>query len=473
MAESGSFLLSMPISYQEPASITCPNCGTQFRAEVWLILDAQEHPEQVEELRQNRLNVVTCPQCAQAGPASVPLLFHHNMTRQVLFAPSFGAEEHVWQEQARNLHAILVGSIPLEERRAYLSDVQIAQDIAGIAHILNKTARRQAQAQMAPTTVAAVSEPLPLAQVVSRMAEPDVQSYIPHEEKMPSPDVSGEETGAEQADRLLLAVQELLAADTADEVQAVMQRQPVLLTVEADVALQQLADMAFEQREHEIAEGLRQVRQLLIGMRKGEETIGVVPELITPIHDLPPAAAPVPETAEPGPAPPELPPALYQALINVDTSDDLIRVTQEQPALLDPWVDVALSHTINQFLEESNESLAHMLEQRREVLAELRQHRAQATQAQPVPTPPTEPASESAELLQIALEALLVADDEDTLAQALLDYPLLLTEDAQQALWQLSSEARVQGNEELAVYAVECRAMLQKVREGLSENDDG
>jgi hypothetical protein len=67
-----------------------------------------------------------------------------------------------------------------------------------------------------------------------------------------------------------------------------------------------------------------------------------------------------------------------------------------------------------------------------------------------------------------AVEALLSADDEEVLAQVLLEYPVLLTDEAENALWHLSAEARSQGDEELATYAVECRAMLRRVREGLA-----
>ncbi len=48
-------------------------------------------------------------------------------------------------------------------------------------------------------------------------------------------------------------------------------------------------------------------------------------------------------------------------------------------------------------------------------------------------------------------------------------YPVLLEEVAAQALWQLASEARAGGDEEMARYAIECREMLRRVREGLEE----
>jgi ribosomal protein L29 len=109
-------------------------------------------------------------------------------------------------------------------------------------------------------------------------------------------------------------------------------------------------------------------------------------------------------------------------------------------------------------LDEGNERLAATLEERRELLADLRA-------AAPTDTAPVDAAPDT---LHDAVEALLSADDEDVLAQVLLEYPALLSDEAQDALWRLSAEARSQGDEELATYAVECRAMLRRVREGLA-----
>ena len=130
----------MPIGYQEQAQLTCPTCGTDFEAPIWLILDAQEQPAAVEALLRDELNLVRCPACGAAGPAGAPLLYHDAAARRVIFAPAPGAAEHEWREQARDLHALLVGSIPEEQRRPYLADVDIAQDLAGVAHLLRRAA---------------------------------------------------------------------------------------------------------------------------------------------------------------------------------------------------------------------------------------------------------------------------------------------------------------------------------------------
>ncbi|MEI7771557.1 MAG: CpXC domain-containing protein, partial [Chloroflexales bacterium] len=136
----------MPISYQEQAELTCPSCGAGFTSAVWLILDAQEQPGALDELRRGALNSVTCPHCGSSGPAGAPLLFHDAQARRVIFAGAPGAAEHEVRDQARNLHALLVGAIPEEQRRPYLADVDIAQDVDGVARLLRRMERRRGAA---------------------------------------------------------------------------------------------------------------------------------------------------------------------------------------------------------------------------------------------------------------------------------------------------------------------------------------
>jgi hypothetical protein len=131
------------------------------------------------------------------------------------------------------------------------------------------------------------------------------------------------------------------------------------------------------------------------------------------------------------------------------------------PALLRPAADAELAERVNLALDEGNERLARAIEERREALAELR-----AATARPAPS--ATPAVDEPTLDE-AIEALLVAEGEDALAEVIDQYPVLLDDVAAQALWQFAAEARASGDEELARYAVECRAMLQRVRDELGQ----
>jgi hypothetical protein len=433
----------MPISHSEHMQLTCPQCGESFDADLWLVLDAQEHPAYTDELRQQQLHRVTCAQCSHTFIAAVPFLFHDGTARRVIFAPPPATQEYVWRDQARELHSLLVGSIPIEERQSYLSDVQIAQDIAGVAHILNKTVRRQ---QQADSSEPPPGKPIPYFPPAAPDRVPPTS--IPEPPAAPAAQPTAQ-TPANPAE-LMAAVEALLTVNTAHDLRPVVREHPVLLTTAADEALVQLADVAVEEREYAVAEGLHHTRMLLNRLRAGTDV--VVDEQVA--SDPQAAMAPIAEPMAAQPDQPaahaalslDIPPEIYAALLDAQNTETLARLTHEHPILLEEWVDRVLSDTISSVLDEGHESLAYALEQRRESLVELRQEA----------------------LRQEAIELLLTTEDEAALAQVLINYPVLLEDEALADLWRLSSEARVRGDEELAKYAVECRAMLRKVREGLS-----
>lgn len=398
----------MAIAYQEQAQLTCPACGADFEASVWLLLDAQEQPDAVAALRRGDLNTVACPSCGTNGPAGAPLLFHDGATRSVVFVPAPGAAEHEWREQARELHALLVGSIPEEERRPYLADVDVTQDLEGLAHRLKKLDRQRARGRA----------PAP-----------------------PAPPSASERS--EQAPPLLIAVEAMLAADSAEELDQVLAAHPILLDASTDATLAQLSEVAREQRAFEVLDSLRAARELLA--RTGaavaaDPTRPPVAELVL--------------TALPEPA--------LQALLQAQSGAELTQATELHPLLLRPEVEGLLAERVNLALDEGNDRLAQALEERREALAQLRllAQEARRTANNPPADAPT---------IDEAIEALLIAEGEDAMAEVIDRYPLLLDEAAGQALWQFAAEARASGDEELARYAVECREMLRRVREQLED----
>jgi hypothetical protein len=387
--------IAMPISYQEQAQLVCPACGADFAASVWLILDAQEEPQAVAALLNGELNLVACPACGQRGPAGAPLLFHDAAARRVIFAGAPGSAEHEIRDQARDLHALLVGSIPEEQRRPYLVDVDIAQDLDGVAHLLRRMQKRRP-----------VSAPPP---------QPSEARPTPPPTDEPPP--------------LLVAVEALLSADSPAELDRALADHPILLDPATDATLARLVEVAVEQREPAVADSLRQARTLLLRMSAA-------------------VSAPAPASAEA--ASPE---TALQALLAVTTASELEAVVAAHALLLRPDADRLLAERIELALDEGNERLAQALEDRREALAEYR--KAAAAPAAHEPT------------LDEAIEALLTAEGEDALADVIDRYPVLLEAVAGQALWQFAAEARASGDEELATYAIECRELLRRVREGI------
>ncbi|MCS6880707.1 MAG: CpXC domain-containing protein [Oscillochloridaceae bacterium] len=399
----------MSVGYQESTELACPACNVAFEAPVWLILDAQEAPEAVAALRRGELNVVTCPSCGHRGPAGAPLLFHDAVRRRVIFAPAPGVPEYAWRDQARDLHALLVGSLPEEQRRPYLGEVEIVQDLGGIARLLERMERR-------PSEPASHVTPPVTGEAVAGRGASETPAGSPTEDPPP----------------LLAAVEAMLAADGPEEFEAVLARHPVLLDPGADTALAQLIEVALEQREFAIADSLRNARALLARLTEMSRSHAARPAPAPPVDDLPDAAV--------------------QALLRTRTDAELEAVCAEHPVLLRLEADGLLARRVDQALDEGNERLAQALEERREALA--RRRPAAASEA-------------DAASLDEAIEALLVADGEEALIEVLDRYPVLLEEAAADALWQFAAEARASGDEELARYAVACRELLRRVRADL------
>ncbi|MDZ4720251.1 MAG: hypothetical protein SH847_17495, partial [Roseiflexaceae bacterium] len=141
--------------------------------------------------------------------------------------------------------------------------------------------------------------------------------------------------------------------------------------------------------------------------------------------------------------------AAYQEFLAATSPEDLRDAARGHPALLEPETDAAIAQRAEEALDNGNERLAALIDQRREALAALQQELTNA-----------------AALLE-AVKALLAAESEEDLARLLGEYPALLTAAAQQTLITLAADARARDDEHLAVYAVECRAMLREVRRGL------
>ncbi|GIW00774.1 CpXC domain-containing protein [Roseiflexus sp.] len=402
----------MSISYAELASLTCPVCRTSFEAEIWTIVDARERPDLAGMLLSGELNMVTCPQCGHQADAGGPLLVHDPDGRRVYFAAPADAPEHVWRERARELLYVLVGSLPEEARLPYLGDVQVEVEAGGVRKALLRRGRRFAP----PPSIA----PKP-----SR----NVHTSSPPVERL---DI------AAAPDAVVVAIEELIAADTATEAAAVVNRHPVLATPDADVVIEQLISAAHAHGEHDIARALTKARVLLHDLRAG----------VAPGDRQDTRAAPALADVEGI----RLADVAYQAFLRTESLPALREAVADYPVLLEPWADEDLAARVDAALDEGNEHLAQAIELRRDALTRLRVEMT------------------GAEGLHQAINALLrVGHEPDALAAVVGEYPALLTDAAHTALFELAAGARARGDHALAEYAVEYRALLRRVREGLQE----
>ena len=143
--------------------------------------------------------------------------------------------------------------------------------------------------------------------------------------------------------------------------------------------------------------------------------------------------------------------AAYTALMQASTEEELLEATRAFPALLEPWVDSDLEQRIEAALDLGDDHGAQAIEDRREALAVVRGGVVDN------------------DAMIDAIRTLLSADEQDDIAVVLDAHPILLSDLAQEALWSLAAEARTKGDDDTAAMAIEYRALLREVRQGMEE----
>jgi len=308
----------------------------------------------MQALHQGKLNTICCPQCSNHFVAQTPFLLHDATSKFVILAIPSDSAEYQWREEARELHRFLIERVPTNDQHAYLGDVQIAQDIPGIIHILKKHAQKGKKTTR-PMPGRRIEDALPGGGITQE--QPAIR-YEQAPVAQTTVTVADEPAEAE----LMHMVQQLVGADTLDSFRATVERYPFLQKPQADNTLRHLADRAFEQREYDFAACLNQVCQLLHHL---------LHEQTAQPTDQPPAAEPVPADI-PDPFA-EMPLNAYQALLQSCGNKELLQAIEQYPVLLDPWFAATLDDAVDQVLDERYERLAQILEHRREFITLLRQ----------------------------------------------------------------------------------------------------
>ncbi len=123
----------MSRSRRELADLCCPTCGGAFQTEVWLVVDRAERPDLVHILLDGKLNVAACPHCGAEGGINHPVLFHDPAHEQVICALPLSVQgEDAARALVGELLQALVAAIPGEERRPYLSAVELVPEVDGL-----------------------------------------------------------------------------------------------------------------------------------------------------------------------------------------------------------------------------------------------------------------------------------------------------------------------------------------------------
>lgn len=379
----------MPISYAEPVSLTCPRCQTPFINDTFIIVDGVERPDLVARILDDTLHDARCPSCQQVGRVPAPLLYHDGRNARVLLGVPPDMSEAEWRGVGQTLLWTLIGALPEQARLPYLGDVQAEAGVAGVAQIIRS-------------------------------------------EKLAGSD----EDETEALPPIVIAIQALLEARGAAELQQTLGQHPILNEPQSVTIMQELAAEAIKHGQIEAANGFARAAELLDQvkqMRSQAPTVAV--DLGADAQRL------TPEELE----------SLAFALLRSTTGQELARTVDEHPELLEDWIDSALAAYAAQARREDKPRIADGLDERRVALGEMReQYRAQ----QPV--------------LE-ALQSYLQAESGDEIEAIVLENELLTTDAADQALARLAESARADNDQDFAAFVEERRRFLQQVRAALEE----
>ncbi|GIV98208.1 MAG: hypothetical protein KatS3mg057_2865 [Herpetosiphonaceae bacterium] len=314
----------MPISYSQPVDLECPACHRPFRAEAWMIIDAGERPELAEAIYEGTIHDVACPHCGQQGVIPAPLLYHDPARRRVLFAVPPDIPEEDWRAEAQGLLWMLIGALPEERRRPYLSAVQAEAGISGLALVLQRD-RHEADAD--ESAVEALSESLA--------------------------------AGEGELPILAQAIIALLDAQTPMELERVFDSYPFLLDEAMDNALSDLAAAAYQQGDEQSAEALNRSRAIL------EQLRSMLNEAGTQSVEEQPAAPQQIEISSHVEAPPP-PPGwgrTLAALLDPDQQAGLEELRRHYPLLEDPYAPAWLRQEIARRRDVGNLAEVQLLDE--------------------------------------------------------------------------------------------------------------
>jgi hypothetical protein len=382
-------LKHMQISYAEAVPLRCPRCGTEFVNDTYIIVDAAERPDLVAKIVDGTLHDTRCPNCGETGGVAAPLLYHNHERERVLLAVPPGMGEAEWREVGQTLLWTLIGALPDDARGPYLGNVQAEAGLHGVARVLQQE---------------------DLVQSADGEADEELPPIVP-------------------------AIQALLDAKGAQQLQAAFDAHPVLDDPQAVTILQELAAEAIKHNELEAADGFARAAELLEQVKTLQDRSTARTGGTAAAHNI------APEQVE----------EIAFALLRSSTGGELAEVVDEHPLLLEPWADALLREWADEQRGADKPRIAEGMDERRAALVEMREHYQEQ-----------QPALE-------AVQAYLQADDDDEIEAVIVDHDALLTDAADQALERLLASARTDGDTEFAQFVEQRRAFLQQVREAIGD----
>jgi hypothetical protein len=375
----------MNISYAEAIPLTCPRCGTPFVNDTYIIVDAAERPDLVAKIIAGTLHDAACPNCGEAGRVPAPLLYHNRERERVLLAVPPGMPEAEWREVGQTLLWTLIGALPQGARTEYLGDVQAEAGLEGVAQVI---------------TAEGLTE--------STDADEELPPIVP-------------------------AIQALLDAQGAQQLQRAFEAHPILDDPQAVAIMQELAAEALKHGEMDAAQAFAHAAELL------EQVKTLRARSTAQASDVASAHGIAPDEVE----------ELAFALLRSTTGQQLAQVVDQHPVLLEAWADDMLQEWAEQQRQADKPRIAEGIDERRAALAEMRK---QYQEQQPALD---------------AVQAYLQAQTDDEIEAVIVEHDALLSDTADQTLQRLAASAHDDGDETFAAFVKQRRAFLQHVREAI------
>lgn len=294
----------MPHSFADQLMLTCPQCGTFFTPDVWLIIDTAERPDLPALIRDGAIHRFACPN-GHMGEVDAPLLiFRPGQTPPLLFAPA----ARTTAEQDRTMAEELLGRLAES-----LGDAWRAEWLRGVLTLPRRLLAEALDSEDAAALLdRALADAIPpgvgdtLGQIMTGLANEGVRLDSAHDLEsalaarpelrqrleaairaagaLASPAAGPPATPQPRQDSLLAALRQFVEAETWLDSYRFVRDHPELLSDAAEARLAALAERAAATEEDAIgrlfAEHLALLRRAReVGVERAfAEKLGIAPE---------------------------------------------------------------------------------------------------------------------------------------------------------------------------------------------------